>query len=128
MIDPDRYQPTAACAATKANGRQDEQDLQDGYCLKPTGAIHSFQLNPVTSFILFILSKKSGFDLIIRIVANMIDVDRYQLTSSVLGAQIQRRTRAPEVERLDPKPLNVAATDPKRLEVKSLHLSPNYLS
>jgi hypothetical protein len=40
--------------------RQDEQDLQDGFCLRPTGAMHSFQLDPVTSSILsilFILSK-----------------------------------------------------------------------
>jgi hypothetical protein len=47
-------------AATKANGRQDEQDLQDGFCLRPTGSRDSFHLNPVTFFILsilFILSK-----------------------------------------------------------------------
>jgi hypothetical protein len=42
-------------AATKANGRQDEQDLQDGFSPRPTGATPSFLLNPVTSFILFIL-------------------------------------------------------------------------
>jgi hypothetical protein len=30
---------------------------------------------------------------------------------------------AVEVERLDPKPLNVRATDEKRVEVNSLHLS-----
>jgi hypothetical protein len=44
----------------KANRRQDEQDLQDGSCVKPTGTIHSLQLSPVTVFILsilFILSK-----------------------------------------------------------------------
>jgi hypothetical protein len=46
--------------ATKAKRRQDEQDLQDGFSLRPTVTIHSFQLNPITSFILsiqFILSK-----------------------------------------------------------------------
>jgi hypothetical protein len=79
MNDPLRYQPNATNAATKANGRQDEQDLHDGFCRRATGAIDSFQLNPRTSFILsilFILSKKSGFDLIIRIVANVHDPDR----------------------------------------------------
>jgi hypothetical protein len=53
----------AANAATKANGRQDEQDLQDGFCLRPTGAIRSFHLKPITSFILsilFILSKNQA--------------------------------------------------------------------
>jgi hypothetical protein len=29
-----------------ANSRQDEQDLQDGFRRRPTGAIDSFQLNP----------------------------------------------------------------------------------
>jgi hypothetical protein len=46
-------------AATKANGRQDEQDLQDGFCLSPAGDTF-VSVNPVTSFILsalFILSK-----------------------------------------------------------------------
>jgi hypothetical protein len=38
MNDPDRYQPIAATAATKANGRQDEQDLQDGFYLSRTHA------------------------------------------------------------------------------------------
>jgi hypothetical protein len=43
-------------AATKANGRQDKQDLQDRFCLRLKRAMHSFQLNPVNSFILSILS------------------------------------------------------------------------
>jgi hypothetical protein len=85
---------TAAYAATKAcsmcrllirssirepiatNGRQDKQDLQDGFYLGPAGAMHSFQLNPESSSILpirSILSKKSGFNVIIRIVANLHD-------------------------------------------------------
>jgi hypothetical protein len=34
----------------------------------------------------------------------------------------QGAKNAIEVERLDPKPLNVRATGPKRVEVKSLHL------
>ncbi|MGH7943716.1 MAG: spermidine synthase [Opitutaceae bacterium] len=34
-----------------------------------------------------------------------------------------RRVRSTEVERLDPKPLNVSGTNPKRVEVNSLHLS-----
>src|SRR5688572_4548286 len=34
-----------------------------------------------------------------------------------------KRIHAIEVERLDPKPLNVRVTDPKRVEVNSLHLS-----
>jgi hypothetical protein len=49
-----------ALSGVEANGRQDEQDLQDGFSLRPTGAIPAFLLNPVTSFILsilFILSK-----------------------------------------------------------------------
>jgi hypothetical protein len=61
--DPDRYWRTAAHAATKANGRQDKQDLQDGFCVGPAGAMHSFQLNPVSSSILpirFILSKNQA--------------------------------------------------------------------
>ena len=36
------------------------------------------------------------------------------------------RNAAIEVERLDPKPLNVRATDPKRVEVNSLHLFPSH--
>ena len=39
-----RIQPTAAAAATKANGRQDEQDLQDGFCLRAAGVMDSLQL------------------------------------------------------------------------------------
>lgn len=33
------------------------------------------------------------------------------------------RIHAMEVERLNPKPLNVSSTGPERLEVKPLHLS-----
>jgi hypothetical protein len=53
----DVVNPNAVYAATKANGRQDEQDLHDGFCLRPTGAIDSFQLSPSNLSILFILSK-----------------------------------------------------------------------
>jgi hypothetical protein len=31
------------------HGKQDEQDLQDRFCLRPTGLKHSVQLNPATS-------------------------------------------------------------------------------
>jgi hypothetical protein len=46
----------------QGNGRQNEQDLQDGFGLRRAGAI-SIQLNPAASSllsILFIMSKKSG--------------------------------------------------------------------
>jgi len=55
--------PNAANAATKANRRQDEQDLQDGFCLRLTGTIDSFKLDPSSFFILsilFILSKNAS--------------------------------------------------------------------
>ena len=37
---------------SQSKRRQDEQDLQDGFCLRPTGAMHLFQLNPVNGSIL----------------------------------------------------------------------------
>src|SRR5687768_12036853 len=58
--------PTAADAATKTNGRQDEQDLQDGFCSRLADAMRSFQLNPISSYILSIrsiLSKNQGNEL-----------------------------------------------------------------
>ena len=51
--------------AWSPNGRQDKQDLQDGFCL-PAGAIHSFQLNPAHPVHPV---EKSGLNGIIRIVA-----------------------------------------------------------
>jgi hypothetical protein len=51
---------TAAQGRNQSKRRQDEQDLQDGFCLRPTSAVHAFRLNSATSFILsilFILSK-----------------------------------------------------------------------
>jgi hypothetical protein len=75
------YRAPRLKAATKANGRQDEQDLQDGFLsesdrcdtfvsIESSNLLHPVHpVHPV---------EKSGFDLIIRIVANMIDLDRYQ--------------------------------------------------
>jgi hypothetical protein len=58
-----------AAAATKANGRQDEQDLPDGF-LSETGWCGKFVLSESSSSfilsILFILSKKSDVDLTTR--------------------------------------------------------------
>jgi hypothetical protein len=81
----------------KANRRQDEQDLQDGFCLRPTDAIDSYQLNPCN--LLHPVHpvhpvEKSGFDLIIRIVANRIDSDRYQHTNG-LGSVPRRNSADP---------------------------------
>ena len=84
------FSPTRLKAATKANGRQDEQDLQDGFCLRPTGdtlgSIESSNLrhpvHPVHPV------EKSGCNLITRIVANAIDPDRYQSTAA--GGRNQR--------------------------------------
>jgi hypothetical protein len=49
------------------------------------------------------------------------------MTERCVRTQWERRNNFPErdwveVERLDPKPLNVRATGPKRVEVNSLHL------
>jgi len=54
-----------------------------------------------------------------RVPSDSLTCNRYVASTVARGL----RNDAIEVERLDPKPLNVRATDPKRVEVNSRHLS-----
>jgi hypothetical protein len=76
-VEPQRTQRGGA--ATKGSGRQDEQDLQDGFCLGPAGGMHALQLNRVSSSMPpypVHPVEKTGLNVIMRIVAKVNDPNR----------------------------------------------------